>query len=76
MLKQIEAVLRDVFEDQDIVAVPELNIRSLKNWDSFNHVNMMIGFEQAFGIEIPVKDAEAVMTVSDVEAILKKQGKA
>ena len=44
--------------------------------DSLDTVELVMAFEEGFGIEIPDEDAEKLRTVGDVAGYLEKKGKA
>jgi len=43
--------------------------------DSLDVVELVMAFEEAFGIEIPDEDAEKIATVKDAVAYIEKHGK-
>ncbi|HEV2420156.1 MAG TPA: acyl carrier protein [Candidatus Acidoferrales bacterium] len=43
--------------------------------DSLDIVELVMAFEEAFGIEIPDEDAEKIATVKDAIAYIDKHGK-
>lgn len=44
--------------------------------DSLDTVELVMAFEEEFGIDIPDEDAEKMMTVKDAIAYLEENGKA
>ncbi len=65
-LEKISEILCDVFENEALAATPDLDIRQLENWDSFNHINLMIAVEDAFTIVIMPNEMETIYTVRDL----------
>jgi len=43
--------------------------------DSLDVVELVMAFEEAFGLEIPDEDAEKIATVKDAIAYIEKHGK-
>ena len=43
--------------------------------DSLDQVELVMAFEEAFGIEIPDEDAEKIATVKDAVDYIQKHGK-
>ena len=43
--------------------------------DSLDTVELVMAFEEAFGMEIPDEDAEKITTVKDATAYIEKHGK-
>ncbi|MBW7957026.1 MAG: acyl carrier protein [Deltaproteobacteria bacterium] len=63
----------DVTEDE---VTPQASFVDDLGADSLDTVEMVMAFEEEFGIEIPDEDAEKIKTVQDaVEYINKKAGK-
>lgn len=52
---------------------PEANILDDLGADSLDVVEMVMAIEDAFDIEVPDEDAEAMRTVADVEAYVTKR---
>ncbi len=44
--------------------------------DSLDTVELVMAFEEAFGVEIPDEDAEKIATVKDAVEYIEKHGKA
>jgi len=47
---KLTAVLRDVLENDTIVAGPEMSADDVDEWDSFSHIRIVLGVEQTFGV--------------------------
>jgi len=48
---QLTDIFHEVFEDQTVVPTPEMTASDVKEWDSFNHINLMIAIETRFKIK-------------------------
>lgn len=64
---RLQSVFIDVFKaaPEDITA--DLQFGELLAWDSMGHMDLMVGLETAFGVEIT---AETISTLISVPAIL------
>lgn len=70
---KLTEIMRDVFDDESVVATPELTANDVKEWDSVNHVTLVVAMEQAFGIRFKSAELERMKNVSQlVETIEKK----
>lgn len=70
---RVTQIMRDVFDDDSIVATPEMTARDVKDWDSVNHVTLIVAIEQAFGIKFKSAELERMKNVGQmVEQIEKK----
>jgi len=65
--------LRDVFDDESLVATPELTAHDVKEWDSVNHITLVVAIEEEFGVKFKTAELEKMKNVGQmVEAIEKK----
>lgn len=71
---KLTSLLCECFEQEMITISPELDIRLLQNWDSFNHINMIVALEEVFGVTFMPADVEAIRTVKDITDILARLG--
>ena len=66
MLDQIKAILKDYVEVPEDKIIPEANLVGDLGLNSLDVMNLVMEFEDAFGIEIPDEDIGRFMTVQDV----------
>ncbi len=76
---ELEQRIREIIADQLGVEVEKLNpsakfVEDL-GADSLDVVELVMAFEEEFGIEIPDEDAEKIRTVGDVIDYLKERVK-
>ena len=48
---KITVVLQEVLENDTIVATPDLTAKETDEWDSFSHIRIIPGIEEAFGVK-------------------------
>jgi acyl carrier protein len=48
---KITAVLCEVLENDTITAEAGMTAKDVDNWDSFSHIRIVLGVEQAFGVK-------------------------
>ena len=74
---QIDQVVADVLGISLAQVNDELSYGSIREWDSLNHVNLMLALEREYGAEI---DEDRMVELTSVEAIrrfvLEPQGEA
>jgi acyl carrier protein len=70
---RLTKILRDVFDDETLVATPELTANDVKDWDSVSHITLVVAIEQEFGIKFKTAELEKMKNVAHmVEQIEKK----
>lgn len=73
-IESVQNVFREVFVQNDLVIFPEMTARDVKDWDSFNHINLIMGLEDTFGVEFSTDEIASFSCVGDILSILKKKG--
>jgi acyl carrier protein len=76
---QLTAIFRDLFDDDALVLRPGLTAADVPEWDSFNHINLIVAVESKFGIKFQTAELESMQTVGHladlIQAKLADQGR-
>ena len=56
MRKRIINVMSDIFNLDNTIIDENANINNIENWDSINHLNLLIALEEEFDIEIDMNE--------------------
>ena len=51
VFEKLNEVFRDVFDDEEIVLTEETTSEDIEDWDSLEHINLIVAVEQCFGIK-------------------------
>jgi acyl carrier protein len=60
---QLTTIFHDLFDDDTIVLSPELTASDVPDWDSFNHINLIVAVESRFKIKFQTAELESMHTV-------------
>jgi acyl carrier protein len=66
LLPDLEAIFRDVFDDQDLVITPESNAATVEDWDSLAHVNLVTAIEKKYKIKFGLAELQTLKNVGDM----------
>lgn len=70
---RLTKIMRDVLDDDNLVATPELTANDVEGWDSVSHITLVVAIEEAFGIKFKSAELEKIKNVGQlVEEISKK----
>ena len=69
-------IFRDVFDDPDFTVKPELSATEVPEWDSFNHINIIVAAEMRFGIKFRTSEIDALRNVGDFAALIARKREA
>ena len=77
MTKSVEEKIKDIICEnlgvQPDEVVPEAKFIEDLNADSLDTVELVMAFEEEFGLEIPDEDAEKITTVGDALRYIKEK---
>lgn len=71
-IKIVQELIRDVFENDTIVINEDMSASDVTEWDSFNHVRLMIAIEDHFGVNFPTGEAADLNNVKELVALIGK----
>ena len=73
ILKRINDILKDIFDDNTIVITCDTTANDIPEWDSLNHINIISSIENEFGVEFSMEEVINFKNVGDiVEKIIEK----
>jgi len=64
--EKMNEIFREVFDDQKLVLTDETSADDIEDWDSFEQINLLVAIEDNFGLEITVKQANAMKNVGEM----------
>ena len=71
--RQLNEVFREVFDDETIILNDQTTADDIDDWDSLEHINLMIEVEYAFGIKFNMGEINNLKNVGElVDIIMKK----
>jgi acyl carrier protein len=70
---KVQEVFRDIFDDENLIIQSSTNSDDIEEWDSLNHVNLVIAIEKAFKIKFNFHELATLKDVGGmIELIFKK----
>jgi len=72
VLSKLQEVFDATFLDQ-VTVTPELTAADVPEWDSLQHVSLILAVEEAFGIRFRVGEVEATKNVGDLANLILKR---
>lgn len=71
----LNEIFRDLFGDEAISLTPDTTAADIAEWDSFNHINIVVAVESRFGIKFNTVEVEGLKNAGDMVALIeRKQG--
>ena len=70
---QLTTIFHDVFDDDTLALTPDLTAASVPEWDSFNHINLIVAVESRFKIKFQTAELESMNTVGHLVTLIQKK---
>lgn len=70
---RLTAIFRDIFDDETLTLRPEMTAADVEEWDSFNHINLIVATESKFGIKFQTAEVESLKNVGHFEELIAKK---
>lgn len=71
--KSLEEIFQEVFDDDGISLTPETSAEDIPEWDSFNHVNIVVASEMRFGVRFRASELEELNNVGDFVKLVQEK---
>ena len=75
MLRTVNEIFWDVFDDESIVVTEETTAADIEDWDSLTHITLISEVENEFDFTFAMKDVLGMKNVGEMLDIIEKQMK-
>ncbi len=73
--ERLNKVFREVFDDDSIEVHDETTSDDIEDWDSFEHINLVVAVEEEFSFKIPMGKVITMKNVGEMVDIIMDMGK-
>ena len=73
ILQQLTEIFRQIFDDETILMTPENTAGDIAEWDSFNHINIIVATEEHFGIKFQTAETEELKNVGHLAELIQQK---
>lgn len=77
--RELTGIFRDILDEDNLELRPSLTAAEVPEWDSFNHINLIVAVESKFEIKFQTAELESLQTVGHladlIQAKLAAQGR-
>jgi acyl carrier protein len=70
---ELTTIFQDLFDDDTIVLNPGLTAADVPEWDSFNHINLIVAIESRFGVKFQTAELESMQTVGHLADLIQSK---
>ena len=69
LLYRLQPIFRDIL-DPSLVLTDDLDASTVPQWDSLNHISLVVAIESEFGVEISAEELSELRNVGDFAKLL------
>ncbi len=73
IVAKLVALGRDVFDEEDLSFDEDTRFDQIEEWDSSNHVHMVVAMEKAFAIRFVLSELQRLVYVRDLVDIIERR---
>ncbi len=73
--ERLNRVFREVFDDEEIILQDTTTADDIEDWDSFEHINLVVAVESEFSLKIPMGKVITMKNVGEMVDIILEMGK-
>ena len=66
VLEKVQSIFKEVFDDEDLTVNDATTARDIEDWDSFEHINLIVAMESEFEIKFPMKRVVGLRNVGEM----------
>lgn len=67
---QLNEIFRDIFDDEDIEVNDSTTADDIEDWDSLEHINLVVEIENTFGIKFNMGEVNGMKNVGEMVDII------
>lgn len=71
ILEKVQEVFRDVLDNEEIILTLETTSNDIEEWDSLSHIQLIVGIEDALGVEFTSQAIISWKNVGDMITYIK-----
>lgn len=69
----LNEVFQDVFDDEDIVVTDSTTADDIEDWDSLEHINLIVAVERHFGMKFTMGEVTGMKNVGAMADIIAER---
>ena len=73
LLDRLRKVFVETLDNPDFGMEPDAKVGDVEGWDSFSHINLMLGIESEFGVEFDSDEIGSLRSVGQILEALERR---
>ena len=73
LFPQVRSIAADLFGVAEDSIGPDSSPESVENWDSIQHLNLVLALEERFGFQLSPEEMDEMRTVGQIAAVVERR---
>ena len=66
IMEKVQRIFREVFDDDTLVIEDSTNSSDIEDWDSLEHITLVVSIEKEFGLKFDLKEVNELANVGEM----------
>ena len=75
VLEELTLILRNVFDNDNLVATPGLTAHQVEGWDSLGNVRLFVEIERAFSVRFSAMEISSLKNVGQLAELIENKSR-
>jgi acyl carrier protein len=73
LFERVRGIAADILEVRPNQITPQSSSENIETWDSVHHLNLILAFEQEFGVQLEPEEIDQMISVEQITRILEQK---
>lgn len=73
LLTAVTEILRDIFDDDELIVTEETCSDDVEDWDSLEQINILVAIQERFGIQFSLDDVKGLENVGETLDLIERK---
>ncbi len=73
IMETLTGIIRQVFEDDSLVARDNMTAANVEKWDSLSHIDLIVTIERTFRVKITTREVTSLKNIGEVADLVQKK---
>ena len=70
ILNELTAIFRDILDNDELVATPQLTAEDVEEWDSLSHIQLVVAIEKHWNIKFSSREIMKWQNVGEMADVI------
>ena len=73
IFEEVTKIFRDVLDDDELIIKDETNSDDIEDWDSLEHINLVVAMEKKFNLKFNLKEVGTLANVGEMVDLIERK---